>query len=1239
MGKFNRLIVEAWRGGLYSGGILISIGISLAISAISYGIQALLAPKPPPIVGPRLDDLGPPVSNPGRPIPNAKGRNQVNGQVIWATGLVETRHTEKVKGGKGLSKTQKIRTYTYSQSLAVAVNDGEISCFKRILGNAAKTIWSENNLVKLSGSEIDDLVAAEYTRVFDEQEAVWLAVIDPDTGLAKYTAAEADALADANATNAAQALRDDLEAGNAEVQPRYSSIEFYYGTEDQDPSPIIEGYEGVGNVSAFRGMAYFVISDLELADFGNLAPSFLVDYVAGGVVTDSFEKTTGTDTAPKYADDRKAFVDWDAGKVWLTEEDENNEDSFIHEYNLTTQEYVQEISLSAAIYGVTFFMGIDRETGYLYGWDADVSDFYWQVFDPGAGTYVTDAVWGGNQSTELFATGENHWVVITSPNDLEKVIFQHDPGVMDSADLALFHDAANGAFNSRFARAAGFATGTQPVGGDKGEGFVVVWSTTEARIMQYALSDLGVVTETIVGTITPADIGVAAFYTSIFSNPECHYSPGTRTIHFYITTTETPRKYWVGYDIDAASVIYSVQLSVPDGFGSITRMQTNLTSGSSLTLLSDDGTEFWTINLASGSVTTTDTNAANLNLDDRMFWDERFGCMYGYTVDTVSGFQRLDKYCWDSTCDSETSLTQIITHFMTRSGYAASEYEIDAALDAELIWGFSDNSGRSTRDMLEDLARIRPLIVNEIEGKIRFRLADQAISATIPKEDVRAYDGSGEPPAWITEVQTFEDLSLPKTLRITYQDINRALNPVTAIFTREITQSTTVEEFAVQAVDNSARMRNSVFVGMSVLMTGKRTFKLTVPLKYSVLEPGDVITIPVSETRTAKARVAQATLGANNIIELECALFIDTSLDITHTEQFPVATSTDTAVGVPPTNVFLLDIPYLTDNFEPTAADDTVEDNGIYVAFVTTLTQWPGAILYVDQQTLTTEESFGIITQPTGAPDWQVIADTPSVTFAGLIALLPDPAASALVQDIVSELVVSFYTPFTTFETIASGSELSTLDNAFLVGNEIIQAQTVELLNTDANGLKTYAFTNLWRGLQGTEWAIGTQSVGDQVLHLDIGTLQRVDLENPDLIGLTVDFKAVTVGSDIVSTDTTSLVYDAASRKPWAPGIEAVVRDDAGNLTFELIQRNRYGSLWTPTSPPFESDPDDFEVDILLGGSPATLRTITVSGTATISYTAAQQTTDFGAPQASIAVAAYQLNDDGRRGFAREETI
>ena len=49
---------------------------------------------------------------------------------------------------------------------------------------------------------------------------------------------------------------------------------FYPGSEDQTPDPLIEAVEGAGAVPAYKGVAYVVLEDLDLAEFGNRIPQF-----------------------------------------------------------------------------------------------------------------------------------------------------------------------------------------------------------------------------------------------------------------------------------------------------------------------------------------------------------------------------------------------------------------------------------------------------------------------------------------------------------------------------------------------------------------------------------------------------------------------------------------------------------------------------------------------------------------------------------------------------------------------------------------------------------------------------------------------------------------------------------------------------------------------------------------------------------------------------------------------------
>lgn len=52
------------------------------------------------------------------------------------------------------------------------------------------------------------------------------------------------------------------------------TLRIYRGGESQLPDPLIEGFEGVGNTPAYRGLAYVVFENFPLADYGNRLPNF-----------------------------------------------------------------------------------------------------------------------------------------------------------------------------------------------------------------------------------------------------------------------------------------------------------------------------------------------------------------------------------------------------------------------------------------------------------------------------------------------------------------------------------------------------------------------------------------------------------------------------------------------------------------------------------------------------------------------------------------------------------------------------------------------------------------------------------------------------------------------------------------------------------------------------------------------------------------------------------------------------
>ncbi|MCH2037784.1 MAG: glycoside hydrolase TIM-barrel-like domain-containing protein [Rickettsiales bacterium] len=63
------------------------------------------------------------------------------------------------------------------------------------------------------------------------------------------------------------------------IDPNLGEYRLYKGTETQEPDPFIESFEGIGSTPAYRGLAYVVIEDFPLADYGNRIPNFSFEVI------------------------------------------------------------------------------------------------------------------------------------------------------------------------------------------------------------------------------------------------------------------------------------------------------------------------------------------------------------------------------------------------------------------------------------------------------------------------------------------------------------------------------------------------------------------------------------------------------------------------------------------------------------------------------------------------------------------------------------------------------------------------------------------------------------------------------------------------------------------------------------------------------------------------------------------------------------------------------------------------
>ena len=218
--------------------------------------------------------------------------------------------------------------------------------------------------------------------------------------------------------------------------------------------------------------------------------------------------------------------------------------------------------------------------------------------------------------------------------------------------------------------------------------------------------------------------------------------------------------------------------------------------------------------------------------------------------------------------------------------------------------------------------------------------------------------------------------------------------------------------------------------------------------------------------------------------------------------------------------------------------------------------------------------------------------------------------------------------------SLSSAAMLDVLNwnNVAALGNEIIQWQTATLLSTNL-----YELSGLLRGRRGTEDQTATHQLGEPFIVLSASGLYRVPLANTD-IGNTSYYKGVPAGGTFDDAPSlTTETFQAGSLRCLSPVQITSSRDGSNNLTINWFRRTRWYGEWVDyvDVPLFEAS-ESYSIDILNGT--AVVRTLTAT-TPTVAYSAAQQTTDFGATQSSVSIAIYQLNSVIGRGIAAKATV
>ena len=200
---------------------------------------------------------------------------------------------------------------------------------------------------------------------------------------------------------------------------------------------------------------------------------------------------------------------------------------------------------------------------------------------------------------------------------------------------------------------------------------------------------------------------------------------------------------------------------------------------------------------------------------------------------------------------------------------------------------------------------------------------------------------------------------------------------------------------------------------------------------------------------------------------------------------------------------------------------------------------------------------------------------------------------------------------------------------------EIIAAQ-----NCTLQGDGSYWLTNLLRGRNGTEWAMGLHSINDTLVLLDPDDIQFITL-SAAAISQTRLYRAITEGRDISTDADKSFAYQGVNLNPLSLLGGNMYRNTAtDDLTLYAYRRSRIVDEWRDyVDIDIGESVESYEWDICTDNTySSVLRTLSATGINNVFYSAAEQIADFGSVQTTLSFVIYQMSSTVGRGYPTYRT-
>lgn len=541
-------------------------------------------------------------------------------------------------------------------------------------------------------------------------------------------------------------------------------------------------------------------------------------------------------------------------------------------------------------------------------------------------------------------------------------------------------------------------------------------------------------------------------------------------------------------------------------------------------------------------------------------------------------------------------VSDIVTPISEAVGLTAADLDV-TDITGVMCDGFVLQDRGAAQAAIEQILMAYQIDVVESGGKVKYVRRAARSAVVIDSEEMGLHDVGQDAPTRLILTRA-DEIDLPRSVTIKYmnKDADYQIGAQTATRQTTLSRNDVTHELAVVMTDAHAKA-----VAEAVLYAtwaGRTTAKWSMSLKYAEIEPTDLVSIDGNQIIIGKAT------RRGNMIECE-GVFHSGVVFVTGSAAGAAEPVMQTIPLRSKTAIEMMDIPLLRDQDN---------DAGFYVAAGGLAGQdWPGCVIFKSRD---------------GGGTWDEVATLTTAAVMG--------AATTVLGDFSRNLIDEANTVTVRLRsgTLSSVTLLAMRNgaNAALLGNEIIKFRTATL-NADGS----YTLSGLLRGRKGSPTS--GHAIGERFVLLTSSAVRRIDMATAE-IGMERLYKAVTIGDSLASARTIAFTNNATGLE-CLPGVQiGGGRDAAGNLTGKWIRRTRIGGEWRNyVDAAIGEATESYEIEIWNSTFTTLKRTITGLSLPTFTYSAADQTTDFGGTQATVYVRAYQLSATVGRGFVLQGAI